>query len=287
MAGGITTAVLSEEMMRTPAFVFDGVVNAGMFVAWLVGEVDDLKAAAEATTRFGKLVSIEPVLDNEVEFLVCRFTTGDASGQNMVTLAADAMCTAIVENCPVPIQRHYVEGNFSGDKKGSYFGVLRGRGRKVSASVTLPAGVVEGLLHTTVDEMLAYGRVANLGALLSGQIRAQAHFANGLAARYIATGQDAACVAESAVGFTRMEARGDDLFCCVTLPSILVGAVGGGTGLPSQAAALRILNLPDAHPAAALAEVAAALCLSGEIFIVAAMAAGHFASAHRALARER
>ncbi|MEM1130851.1 MAG: 3-hydroxy-3-methylglutaryl-CoA reductase [Pseudomonadota bacterium] len=286
-AGGITTALLSEEMMRAPAFVFDDVLNAGLFIDWLVDHAEALKAAAEATTRFGKLISVEPVMDNEVVFLVCRFTTGDASGQNMVTLAADAMGDFIAQNCPVPICRRYVEGNFSGDKKGSYFGILRGRGRKVSASVTLPEDIVRRYLRTTVEDMLAYGRVANLGALLSGQIGAQAHFANGLAALYIATGQDAACVAESAVGFTRMEARDGGLYCSVTLPNILVGAVGGGTSLPSQAAALKIMNLPGEQPGAALAEIAAALCLCGEISIVAAMAAGHFAAAHRKLARDR
>ena len=287
MAGGIVTALLAEEMMRTPVFVFADILNAGLFIDWLSGETGGLKAVAEATTRFGKLVSMEPVVENEVVFLVCRFTTGDASGQNMVTLAAEAVCAEIVASCPVAIERHYVEGNFSGDKKASYFGVLRGRGRKVSASVTLPSEVVRSRLHTTVEDMLAYGRVADLGAHLSGQIGAQAHFANGLAALYIATGQDAACVAESAVGFTRMEPRGEDLYCSVTLPNILVGAVGGGTGLPSQRAALNILALPGEQPAAALAEIAAALCLAGEISIVAAMAAGHFAGAHRRLARDR
>ncbi len=287
MSGGIVTALLSEEMMRTPAFVFHDILNAGLFVDWLAGQQERLKEAAEKTTRYGRLMSIEPVIENEVVFLVCRFTTGDASGQNMVTIAADAMCTEIVENCPLPILRHYVEANFSGDKKASYFGVLRGRGRKVSASVCLKCDVIERRLHTDVDDMLAYGRVANLGALLSGQIGAQAHFANGLAALYIATGQDAACAAESSVGFTRMERRGADLYCSVTLPNILVGAIGGGTSLPSQRAALNVLNLPSEQPAAALAEIAAALCLSGEISIVAAMAAGHFAAAHRKLARGR
>ena len=143
------------------------------------------------------------------------------------------------------------------------------------------------MLGTTVGEMLDYGKVANLGALLSGQMGAQAHYANGLAALYIATGQDAACVSESAVGYTRMEARGDDLFCSVTMPNILVGSVGGGTGLPSQTAALNVLGLKGNGKGAALAEVAAATCLCGEISIVAAIAAGHFARAHETLARQR
>ena len=135
--------------------------------------------------------------------------------------------------------------------------------------------------------MLEYGRIANLGSQLSGQLGAQAHYANGLAALYIATGQDAACVAESAVGFTRMERRDDGLFCSVTLPDILVGSVGGGTSLPSQSAGLNILGLKGPGNGAALAEITAATCLCGEISIVAAIAAGHFTRAHHSLARLR
>lgn len=286
-AGGISAALLYEGVIRTPAFVFDSLADAGIFVEWVVREVDALKVAAEGTTDHGRLVSLEPVVDNNVVFLVCRYTTGDAAGQNMVTIATNALCEDIAARCPVAMNAWYIEGNFSGDKKASFLGLVTGRGRKVSASVTLPAEVIEKTLGTSVEAMLEYGQVANLGSHLSGQIGAQAHFANGLAALYIATGQDAACVAESAVGVTRMEPRGDDLFCSVTMPNILVGSVGGGTSLPSQSAGLNILGLKGPGKAAALAEVAAAISLCGEISIVAAIAAGDFARAHESLARNR
>lgn len=286
-AGGISTAMLYEGVIRSPAFVLGSLLDSGRFVEWIVNNVDDLKAEAESTTRYGKLSSIEPMVDNNVVFLVCRYTTGDAAGQNMVTIATDALCRMIADRCDVPIAHWYIEGNFSGDKKASFLGLVTGRGRKVSASVTLSAAVVEKTLGTTVKDMLAYGQVANLGSHLSGQMGAQAHFANGLAALYIATGQDAACVAESAMGITRMEPRGDDLFCSVTMPNILVGSIGGGTGLPSQSAGLNVLGLKGEGKAAALAEVAAATCLCGEISIVAAIAAGDFTRAHESLARHR
>lgn len=286
-SGGITAALLYEGVIRTPAFVFDNLFNAGLFVEWVVREIDALKAAAEGTTRHGKLVSVEPIVDNNVVFLICRYTTGDAAGQNMVTIATNALCEDIAARCTVPMKAWYIEGNFSGDKKASFLGLVTGRGRKVSATVTLSGAVVEKTLGTSVQAMLDYAQVANLGSHLSGQLGAQAHFANGLAALYIATGQDAACVAESAIGITRMEARGDDLFCSVTLPNILVGSVGGGTSLPSQSAGLNILGLKGEGQASALAEVAAAVCLCGEISIVAAISAGHFTRAHENLARRK
>jgi hydroxymethylglutaryl-CoA reductase (NADPH) len=286
-AGGSAAALLGEAVLRAPAFVFPTMVEAGGFVAWLIEQEEPLRQAAEATTRHGRLEAIEPLVDNDIVFLVCRYTTGDASGQNMVTIATEAMCRWILDNMPHPPLHWFVEGNFSGDKKASYLGLLTGRGRKVSASVILPQAVVEKVLRVSMDDMLAYARVAQLGATLSGQIGAQGHFANGLAALFIATGQDVAAVAESAVGFTRMERREEGLFMSVTLPNLMVGTVGGGTGLPHQQAALELMGLAGEGKARALAEVAAVLCLAGEISIMAAIAGGAFTRAHRSLARRK
>ena len=126
-----------------------------------------------------------------------------------------------------------------------------------------------------------------MGGTLSGAIGLQGHFANALAAIYIALGQDAACVAESAVGITRMVARDDELYVAVTLPNVIVGTVGGGTGLPDQSAYLRRLNLPGPEPSNALAEIIGAVCLAGELSIAASITSGSFARAHRILGRRR
>lgn len=286
-SGGITSAVIKEGILRTPAFVLDNLLQAGLFVNWIEENAKDIKEIAEFTTSYGKLIQIEPFMDVDVVFLVCRFTTGDAAGQNMVTVATQAIMMFIEQNCPIKPKHAFIEANFSGDKKASYLGMHNGRGKKVTASVTVPYTIIKRYLRAEPEKMLAYGRVAGLGATLSGQLGAQAHYANGLAALYIATGQDAACVAESAVGFTRMEDREGALFFSVTMPNILAGTVGGGTSLPSQHAGLQILGLAGSGHAKALAEVIAAVCLCGEISIIAAISAGHFASAHKKLARLR
>lgn len=121
---------------------------------------------------------------------------------------------------------------------------------------------------------------------MSGSIGVQGHYANGLAALFIACGQDAACVAEAAVGVTRFEVtEGGGLYAAVTLPNLIVGSIGGGTGLPSQKACLDILGLGGAGRARAFAEVAAALALAGELSMIGAITAGHFTRAHQELAR--
>ncbi len=243
-AGGVSAAMLNEGVLRSPGFKFAAPDRCR--TVRRVGRArpcEDLKAAAEATTRYGKLVSLEPMMDNDIVFLLCRYTTGDASGQNMVTIATDALCRHIEAHCPVRPLHWFIEANFSGDKKSTYLGLITGRGRKVTASRDDPAARWSSRACTSASTgCWTMRQMANLGAMLSGQIGAQGHYANGLAAFYIATGQDAACVSESAIGFTRMERRGEDLFVSVTLPNVLVGSVGGGTGLPSQAAGLRLLG---------------------------------------------
>jgi len=284
-AGGISVATLGEGVLRTPAFRFTSIAEAGLFVDWAVTSTPALIKAAEATTRHGKLLSIDPVIDGEIVFLMCRYETGDAGGQNMVTFATEALCAKALDETPVPPKSWFLEANFSGDKKASFLGTLLGRGRRVTAQVDMPRDVVETTLGASIEDILEYGRIANLGALMTGQVGAQAHFANGLAALYLATGQDVACVAEAAVGFTRMEQSEAGLLVTVTLPNLILGTVGGGTGLPSQAAGLDILGLKGAGHAPALSEVAAALCLCGELSLTAAVAGGQFGSAHKRLAR--
>ena len=123
---------------------------------------------------------------------------------------------------------------------------------------------------------------------MTGTISVQGHYANGLAALFIACGQDAACVAEAAVGITRFaRMENDDLYVSVTLPNMIVGTVGGGTKLPSQQAALQLMGLAGAGHAKAFAEVCAAAVLAGEISIIGSLSAGDFTKAHDDLARKR
>jgi hydroxymethylglutaryl-CoA reductase (NADPH) len=176
----------------------------------------------------------------------------------------------------------------SGDKKASARAFVSTRGKKVTAEVLLPGPLLEKFLHVPARALEEYWRVSALGGVLSGTMGVQGHFANGLAALYLATGQDVACVAESAVGITRFEAKPDgSLYAAVTLPGIMVGTVGGGTGLPGQRACLELMGLAGDGHARALAEVCAGLLLAGELSIIGALAAGEFTRAHRKLARDR
>ena len=285
-AGGASAMLLSEGVSRSPVFAFSGIEEMGLFLGWLLHHQDDIRQAAEATTRHGRLVNLQVNVESNHVYLILTFSTGDAAGQNMVTIATDAALNWIVERSPVKPRATYVEANFSGDKKASAQSFQAVRGRKVTAEVILPAELVIRGLHTTPERMLDYSRVATMGAVLSGTLGAQGHYANALAALFIACGQDVACVAEAAVGTTSCELVPEGgLRVSVTLPNLIVGTVGGGTSLPSQRACLELLGLAGPGHARAFAEVAAALCLAGEISIIGAISAGEFTRAHARLAR--
>ncbi len=285
-AGGCTAMLLSEGISRAPGFAFDNLREVGLFLAWALSHVDEFRREAEATTRHGKLIDMRITVEGNHVYLNFEFTTGDASGQNMVTIATEAICAYIAAHAPVPPRYYFIEANLSGDKKASAQSFLSVRGKKVTAEVTLPGDLVGKRLHTTPDHIVNYWRMSAIGGVLSGTLGIQGHYANGLAALYLACGQDVACVAESAVGVTRLEVtpRGE-LYGAVTLPNLTVGTVGGGTGLPSQQACLDILGLTGPGNAPALAEICAGLCLAGELSIIGALCAGEFAHAHQRLAR--
>lgn len=285
-SGGASAMLLNEGVTRTPVFLFDSLIDAGQFVAWIVTQFEQFKRIAESTTSHGILHDINVNIEGNHVYLVFEYQTGDASGQNMVTIATNEVFHFILDNSPYTPVEAFLDGNLSGDKKANSHTLRHVRGKKVTAEVHISRELVEKYLHTTPDKMARFGQVTTTGAALSGSIGVNAHYANALAALYIACGQDAACVSESAIGITRMEVNpSGGLYASVTLPNLMVGTVGGGTGLPSQKACLELMNLYGNGKAKALAEVAAVLCLAGELSIVGAFCAGHFSRAHQKLAR--
>jgi hydroxymethylglutaryl-CoA reductase (NADPH) len=284
--GGCAAMLLSEGVSRAPGFAFVSVPDAGEFVVWLLSQRENIGKIAESTTSHGKFADMRITVEGNHVYLNLEMNTGDASGQNMVTIAGAAVCEFIQRESPIKPEYGFVEANLSGDKKANFMSFMTVRGKKVTAEVTIPKELVEKVLHTTSEKMVDYWRMAAIGGVLSGGIGVQGHYANGLAALFIATGQDAACVAEAAVGVTRFERTSEGgLYAAVTLPNLIVGTVGGGTGLPSQRACLEIMGLAGPGKARAFAEVCASLSLAGELSIIGALSAGDFASAHARLAR--
>ena len=255
---------------------------------WVLKQLDTFKKITEQSSRFAKLNDMKSNVEGNHLILTFEYHTGDASGQNMVTLCTDAICRYIMEHTPIQPLFWFIEGNYSGDKKATALSFTNVRGKKVTTEIVLSEQIVNEVLKTTPEAMSDYWISSTIGTIQSGSIGAQGHYANGLAALFLATGQDVACVSEAAVGITRMEVtKTGDLYASVTLPNLIVGTIGGGTGLPTQRECLELMDCYGVGKARKYAEICGALVLAGELSIAAALSAGHFSSAHKKFGRKK
>jgi hydroxymethylglutaryl-CoA reductase (NADPH) len=286
-AGGVKSTILDDAMQRAPAFVFGSAREARAFGEWLTEHFPEIKQAAESTTRIGRLRGIEQYSASRILFTRFDYTTGDAAGQNLTSKATAAACAWITSNYE-GITNFLLESNFATDKKSSQVNVLRTRGKRVVAEATLPAALIEQHMHTTGEKLFRARQVSNLGGFMSGVNNNGLHSANGIAGIFIATGQDAANVAESsaALGFSELLPNGD-YYASITIPSLIVATFGGGTGLATQRECLELLGCYGAGKVRKLAEIVAATVLCGELSLGSAILAEEWVQAHDAYGRNR
>jgi len=288
-AGGATARVLKSGMTRAPVFKVDDVAEAGEVSAWVRENVDALAEAAEATTSHGELQDVTPYVVGDSVFLRFSYDTKDAMGMNMATIATEAACDVVESETPADLVA--LSGNLCSDKKPAAINAVEGRGRTVAADVLIPHDDVKERFGTTTAAIAEANTRKNLvGSAKAGALGFNAHAANVVAAAFLATGQDAAQVVEGSNAITTVDAREEGLYASVTIASLEVGTVGGGTSLPTQAAGLDVLGYggsgdPPGSNADALAEVITAGVLAGELSLLAALASRHLSSAHEELGR--
>jgi hydroxymethylglutaryl-CoA reductase (NADPH) len=288
IAGGVNSLCINEGVQRSPIFKFNNIADLGNFLIWTLQQVDTLKQIIHEHSKFASLIDIKSNIEGNNLTLIFEYHTGDAAGQNMVTICTEAVCQFLVAHAPITPNTWYLESNYSGDKKATVLSFTNVRGKKVVSEVVIPNQVVQDVLKSTVHNMCDYWLTSTLGTIQSGAIGAQGHVANGLTALFLATGQDVACIAEAATGITRMEATKDgDLYCSVTLPNLIVGTVGGGTGLHTQKECLTMMDCYGTGNAVKFAEICGALVICGELSIAAALSAGHFSNAHKVFGRKK
>src|SRR3954464_14256253 len=233
-AGGVKTTIMADRMQRAPVFIMPSAREARVFCGWLDEHFEDIKAAAETTTRSGKLQDIERYTAARHVYTRFNYTTGDAAGQNMTGKATQEACRWIMAHNET-IEHYFLEGAFATDKKSSQVNMLRTRGKRVIAEAVIPNALIERIMHTTSETLFRARQVNNLGGFMSGVNNNGAHSANGITAIFIATGQDAANVAESSAAFVFAEVLPNgDYYYSVTIPSLIVATYGGGTGLATQ-----------------------------------------------------
>jgi hydroxymethylglutaryl-CoA reductase (NADPH) len=285
--GGVKATVVERSMQRAPVFILRDARAAREFGRWIEDHFATIKEVAEATTRTGKLVGVGQYQVGPLRHLRFNYTTGDAAGQNMTGKATYVACEWIKRNHPSDV-RYVLSGNMDTDKKSSHVNTLLTRGRRVVAEAVLRKDVLRRLMGVDAKDLFYFRQVQMTGAFLAGAASNGAHAANGLAALFVATGQDIANVAEShsTIGYSQLLAEGD-FYCSTTLPSLIVATYGGGTGLPTQRQCLEMLGCYGQGKADKLAEICAAMVLAGEISLAAAIVKGDWVASHEKLGRNR
>ncbi|KYQ88477.1 hydroxymethylglutaryl CoA reductase [Tieghemostelium lacteum] len=290
-SGGARTVVLQNGMTRAPVLRLPGVIRAGELKQWIENQENfyQIASAFNSTSRFARLKNIKVVVAGRLVYLRFRSSTGDAMGMNMVSKGVEKALEVLQEYFP-EIEVLSLSGNLCTDKKPSATNWLEGRGKSVVCEATISGDIVRDVLKTNVQDLVQLNIDKNLvGSAMAGSIGGfNAHASNIVTALYIATGQDPAQNVESSNCITLMEAVNDgkDLYISVTMPSIEVGTVGGGTFLPAQSACLDLLKVRGANVAKPganseqLARVVAGAVMAGELSLMSALAAGHLVRSH-------
>jgi len=285
-SGGVKTRIHTDENRVSPVFLFDDIAAAADFAANLDEKLEPIRAEAESSTRYGKLLRLEcHPIGRQVVVSFCFFT-GDAHGMNMIAQATDRACGWIVANTEA---RHYqLFGGLESEKRPTALLLPGGKGKKVTAGATISRSLLRTYLHVSPTELTELWHHGVLGNIQAGSIGHGGQLANGVTAIFIACGQDVANVANSAVGITDFEITDQgDLHVSVTMASLTVATVGGGTAVGTGRECLGLLGCEGTGKARKFAEIIAATLLAGEISFAAAVATGEFVAAHERYGRNR
>jgi len=290
-SGGATGTLLKDGMTRAPVVRFETAKRAAELKFYLEnpGNYETLSVVFNKSSRFAKLQRIQCAIAGKNLYIRFNCSTGDAMGMNMVSKGVQNVLDYLGNDFP-DMDVIGISGNFCSDKKPASVNWIEGRGKSVVCEAIIKEEIVTKVLKTNVAALVELNMLKNLtGSAIAGALGGfNAHASNIVSAVYIATGQDPAQNIESSHCITMMEAvnNGKDLHISVTMPSIEVGTVGGGTQLSSQSACLNLLGVKGASKESAganarlLATVVAGSVLAGELSLMSAIAAGQLVKSH-------
>lgn len=290
-SGGATSVLLRDAMTRAPVVRFPTAKRTADLKFFLEDPLnfDTLSIVFNRSSRFARLEGIQCAMAGKNVYMRFSCTTGDAMGMNMVSKGVQNVLEYIRNDFP-DMDVIGISGNFCSDKKAAAVNWIEGRGKSVVCEAVIKEEVVRKVLKTSVGALVELNMLKNLaGSAVAGALGGfNAHASNIVSAIYIATGQDPAQNVESSHCITMMEPLhgSGDLHISVTMPSIEVGTVGGGTELASQSACLNLLGAKGGSKdspgsnSRLLAAVVAASVLAGELSLMSALAAGQLVNSH-------
>ena len=284
LCGGMKVKHFRQELSRSPIFIFDDLKKSIEFQGWITEHNDEIIKAAQSTTKYGKVLRIDQHAIQNYVLLDFILDTGNAAGQNMVTLATNVACEYIRKETG---HKFFLDSNLASDKKASSRNMILGRGHGVIAETHISKSVMSRVLNVDPDFVIENWTYFPIVSAMAGTLGNAIHASNALTAIYLATGQDTACVAENSVGHFTVEKVDDGITWRLTLPSMTVGTVGGGTRLNQQQQNLKLLGCDSGeHSSRKLAEIIAAAALGLEISLGSAIMSHTWTSAHMKYGRK-
>jgi len=294
VAGGCCSVVLKDAITRAPCVRMPSAMRAAALKRWcsVKENYTIIQEAFNSTTNFGKLQALEATVAGRNVYLRFSCMSGDAMGMNMVSKGCLKAIEVMEKEFPDMVLVA-ISGNMCTDKKPSAINWILGRGKSIVVEAVIPDRIVTSVLKSSVHDMIETNKQKNhIGSAMAGSIGGfNAHAANIVTAVFLATGQDPAQNVESSNCLTIMEYADDSksLHVSVTMPSMEVGTVGGGTHLPAQAGCLDICGVRGAAKGEGsspgdnsrkLAQIVGSAVLAGELSLMAALAANHLVRSH-------
>ncbi len=284
-SGGARAWVDESGLSQHPILEYTDGEQARRAASQALADHADYEEIVGGLTSHGSLHSVTPKVVGRRVILRLVFHTGDAIGVNMAARAAQLIANRLGQDSGA--LRVHVHGQ-DVEKRANSRALVEGRGRSAQAEVVVSRELLAEKARTTPEELVAIARTYALGYAHMGTHNWMVQAANGLAAVLLACGQDVAYLTECATGFLDLDLTAEgDLYASVTLPSLLIGTVGGGSGQGTAAECLALLGCSGDGGVGAFGEVLAATVLAGDLSLMAAFTAGEFVAAHEALGRNR
>jgi hydroxymethylglutaryl-CoA reductase (NADPH) len=278
-SGGATVRVYRDQNNLDPVFIFKNLIDADRFVKWIAAHEHVLREKVSEITNHGKLLSIQPLIVGRRVILTITYSTEDAMGANMINIATESICKFITSQ--IVVESYLLRSNYSSEKKASGVNLSTVYGKEVVVETIIPRRIVQMFLGSTPDAIAKAWHSWALGGFHAGMLGMNGQLANGLAALYIACGQDIAHIANASVGINMFELLDDgNLYVSIKLPNLIVGTVGGGTHLSTQRECLEMIGCFGKGKAKKFAEIVAATLLAGELGICAGLTSGTFLAPH-------
>ena len=291
MCGGFSAEIIRQQMVRAPLFILNDSKEVAQFDNWIRSHFDAIKDIASGYSNHARLIRIDTHSNAENLHAKFVYTTGDAAGQNMTTTCTWHAILWVVKQFEsetgIKISDYVLEGNGASDKKVSQFLIDQGRGIQVVAKCLLEDNVIQRILRTTTNQLLKFLGPSKTMALHDGMVGYNINVANAVAGIFVATGQDLASIHESSVAELELTKVPDGLVVQLTLFSLVIGTLGGGTQLAKQHEALKLMECNGQGKVERFASLIAGFAMGLELSTYAAIVSGEFAKAHEQLGRNK